>query len=174
MWPSRDAGSGLGTVSHLPPAEHRCFRSTCVAGGCFGESSVFLQHTRVIHKQKAQQWTPDAEPPQWDASKTGMSSQMRVHVWLSPDPAPEWHPGTHQPFPFFPSTDPKGPHHQEMLKMGASSLGLSLSSDQLPQMVPPLIQEGFICLKFQMGPKMAITKGARGLGCQCWCSHNCR
>lgn len=80
MWPSRDAGSGLGTVSHLPPPKHRCFRSVHVAGGCFGESSAFLQHTRVIHKQRAQQWTPDAEPPQWDASKIRMGSQMPGQV----------------------------------------------------------------------------------------------
>ena len=138
MWPSRDAGSGLGTVSHSPPPKRRCFRSVRVAGGCFGESSAFLQHTMVIHKQRAQQWTPDAELPHWDASENGMSSQMRVHAWPSPDPAPGWHPGTHQPCPLsFPGTDPASPHHQEMLKMEAQSLHLSFSSDQLPQMVPP-------------------------------------
>lgn len=128
MRPSRDAGSGLGTVSHSPPAKCRCFRSVLAAGGCFGESSAFLQHTRVIHKQRAQQWTPDAEPPRWDANKTGMSSQMRAHASPSPDPAPGWHPGTHQPFPVaFPSTDPAGPHQQEMLK----------NADLEPQFVLP-------------------------------------
>lgn len=94
MWPSPDGGVGLGTVNHLPPPKCRCLRSVRVAGGCFGESSAFLQHARVIQSREPSDGLQMHNHPR-GVQGHGMSSQYRCPpgqacpcVWVAPRYSP--------------------------------------------------------------------------------------